>query len=260
MALDGLKVPDLRLDGKVVLITGTGGGQGRAASLLFSAAGAVVVGCDINDVTNEETAALVRQNGGTMDAATVDVGDSEQVRTWVEDAAKAHGRIDVVYNNASHARLVPFGEMTVEDWRETLRCGLDSVFHVTRAAWSYLVESRGVVINIASVSGHSGSAAAPQTAHCASKGGVLAFTKQLAVEGAPLGVRVVSISPGLIETPATRELLLDESARDIMLSDALIKRAGRPEEVAALALFLASDAAPYITGADYLVDGGRQAT
>lgn len=254
------KVPDLRLDGKVVLITGTGGGQGRAASLLFTAAGAVVVGCDVNPETNEETARLVRENGGTMDAATVDVGDHDAVRAWVEDAARKHGRIDVVYNNASHAIMAPFGEMTYDQWRETLRCGIDSVFNVTRAAWKYLVERKGVVINIASVSGHTGSAAAPQTAHCASKGGILAFTKQLAVEGAPLGVRVVSISPGLIETPGTRELLKDEKARGIMLADALIKRPGQPEEVAATALFLASDAAPYITGADYLIDGGRQAT
>jgi meso-butanediol dehydrogenase / (S,S)-butanediol dehydrogenase / diacetyl reductase len=252
-------VPDLRLDGKVVLITGTGGGQGRAASLLFAAAGAVVVGCDIDSVTNGKTADLVAQDGGRMDASTVDISDPDRARAWVEDAAAKHGRIDVVYNNASHARLVPFAEMTVEDWRVTLANGLDALFFVTHAAWPHLIESQGIVINIASVSGHAGSTAAPQTAHCASKGGVLAFTRQLAVEGAPLGVRAVSISPGLIETPGTRELLQDETTRGIMLADALIKRAGRPEEVATLALFLASGVVTYITGSDYLVDGGRQA-
>jgi meso-butanediol dehydrogenase / (S,S)-butanediol dehydrogenase / diacetyl reductase len=254
-----VKVPDLRLDGKVVLISGTGGGQGRAASLLFSAAGAVVVGCDINGTTNDETAELVRQNGGQMDASTVDIGDPDQARAWVEGAAAKHGRIDVVYNNASHALMAPIGEMTVEVWRTTMRNGLDAVFFVTRAAWAHLVATKGLVINIASVSGHAGSTAAPQSAHCASKGGVLAFTRQIAVEGAPVGVRAVSISPGLIETPGTRELLKDERARSIMLADALIKRPGQPEEIASLALFLASGVVSYITGSDYLVDGGRQA-
>jgi len=252
-------VPSLRLDGKVVLISGTGGGQGRAASRLFAAAGATVIGCDIDAANNEETAALVEQDGNRMEASTVDISDQDQVRAWVGAAAKKHGRIDVVYNNASHARLVPFADMTLDDWRFTLANGLDSIFLVTHAAWPYLIESKGLIINIASVSGHAGSTAAPQTAHCASKGGVLAFTRQIAVEGAPLGIRAVSISPGVIETPGTRELLQDERARDVMLADALIKRAGQPEEIASMALFLACGAVTYITGSDYLVDGGRQA-
>lgn len=115
------------------------------------------------------------------------------------------------------------------------------------------------VINTASVSGDGGSRAVPQAAHPAAKGAILALTKQLAVEGALLGIRVVSISPGIIESPGARELLKDPAARAVMLGDALLARPGQPEEVAAVAAFLASDAVGYITGADILADGGRMA-
>ncbi|MCK9563832.1 MAG: SDR family oxidoreductase, partial [Bacteroidales bacterium] len=174
-------------------------------------------------------------------------------------AAQRHGRIDVVYNNASAARFAPFGELNVEDWRFTMRNEADLVFHVCRFAWPYLIRRGGVIINTASVSGHAGTRAAPQVAHSAAKGAVLAMTKQLAVEGAPYGVRAVSISPGVIESPGTELLLKDPVARDIMLGDALLQRPGQCVEVASLALFLAADAAGYITGADFLVDGGRMA-
>ena len=140
-----------------------------------------------------------------------------------------------------------------------MRNEVDLVFYVTQYAWKYLIKQGGVIINTASVSGHAGSRAAPQVAHSAAKGAVLAMTKQLAVEGAAYGVRAVSISPGVIESPGIAELLKDPVATETMLSDALIKRPGQPIEVAQMALFLASDSAAYITGADFLVDGGRMA-
>lgn len=164
----------------------------------------------------------------------------------------------MVYNNGSAARLGSIDDMSVEDWRFTMRNEADLVFHVCKASWRFLKERGGVIINTSSVSCHAASRAAPQCAHAAAKAAVLGLTRQLALEGAPHGIRVVSISPGVIETPGNAAYLPDPVLREHMLSDAMLQRPGRPGEVAALALFLASDAAGFITGADYLIDGGRQ--
>ncbi len=249
-----------QFNGNVVLITGTGGGQGRVAALEFAARGAIVVGCDVNGAANDETTALVRAAGGKMSATgAMDLGDPEQARAWVEAAAAEHGRINIVYNNASSARFAPVGEMSVEDWRYTMRNEIDLVFYVTRFAWRFLAKQGGVIINIASVAGHAGSKSAPIAAHATAKGAIIALTKQLAVEGAPVNIRAVSISPGVIETPGTREMLNSPEVRTSLMADTLIPRPGRPEEVVALALYLASDAAAYITGSDFVIDGGRMA-
>src|SRR5271163_4194950 len=125
----------IRLDGKVVLITGTGGGQGRAAALEFAAAGAHVIGCDIDGATNQGTVELVKKAGYAMVGIhPVDLGDPTDARRWVEEAAAVHGRIDVVYNNASVARFAPFEEFPIADWSFTIRNELDLVFYVSRFA------------------------------------------------------------------------------------------------------------------------------
>lgn len=248
-----------QLAGRVALITGTAGGQGRAAALLFAAAGAMVVGCDINAAGSAQTAAMVRAAGGTMlDWGAVDLGDAAQAEAWVERAASEAGRVDIVYNNGSAARFSPFGEMSLDDWHFTIRNEVDLVFYVCRFAWKHLAKDGGVIINLASVAGHAASRVARQSAHSASKAAVLGLTRHLALEGVPHGIRAVSISPGVIETPGTATLMADPALRDMMLADSMLKRVGRPEEVAELALFLASDKASFITGADYLIDGGRQ--
>jgi meso-butanediol dehydrogenase / (S,S)-butanediol dehydrogenase / diacetyl reductase len=244
---------------KAVLITGTGGGQGRAAALRFAAAGAHVVGCDIKADDNLETARLVRAAGGSIQVMQpVDLSDAGQARDWIEAAAAVHGRIDVLYNNASAAKFAPFEVLSVDDWHWTIRNELDLVFYATRFAWAYLQRQGGVVINTASIAGIAGSGpgGAP---HAATKGAVIALTKQLAMEGAPFGIRVVSISPGLIETPATAPLLADPQIREALLGRHLIKRAGVPDDVAGLAVFLAGPDAAFITGANIVVDGGRVA-
>ncbi|WP_416975961.1 SDR family NAD(P)-dependent oxidoreductase, partial [Streptomyces sp. 4F14] len=147
----------------------------------FAAAGAVVVGCDVDEKAHSQTVAEVEAAGGVMDGqAPVDLGDRAEATAWVEGAVREHGRIDVVYNNASSARFGPVMSVTDEDWRFTLRNELDLVFYVTRAAWPHLAKQGGVIINVASVAAHRGNPGVPILAHAATKGAVLAMTRQLA--------------------------------------------------------------------------------
>jgi NAD(P)-dependent dehydrogenase (short-subunit alcohol dehydrogenase family) len=248
-------------DGKVVLISGTGGGQGSAAALAFAAEGAKIVGCDLLVDANRATVERVRISGGEMTGfEPVDLGEPDQARQWVDDAAACYGGIDVVYNNAGNPKFGPIAELSVEDWRATLRAELDTVFFVTKFAWPYLVErGGGVIINTASVAGML-AAPAPMVAHTAGKGGVIAMTRQTALEGAPVGIRAVSIAPGPIATPAIDRAFGDNTEmRDQIASRTLLRRWGMPEEIAGLAVFLASDKASFITGANYAVDGGMSA-
>lgn len=246
-----------RFEGKVVLITGTGGGQGRVAALRFAREGAIVVGCDVSAEGHHATADLLREEGYTLHgSAPLDLGDPEQARGWVEQAAAEHGRIDVLYNNASAAKFGPVAEMSIEDWRYTMRNEVDLIFFTTKYAWPHLARQRGMVLNIASTAAWGGSRAAGITAHAAAKGAVVAMTRQLAVEGAPLGIRAVSISPGFVATPGTRPFLDNPQVRRTLLDGVLMDRPGEPEEVVALALFVASGEASFLTGSDIVIDGG----
>ncbi|MBZ4521871.1 SDR family oxidoreductase [Mycobacterium avium subsp. hominissuis] len=251
-----------RLQGKVALITGVGGGQGREAAIRFAAEGATVVGCDINGATAKDALSAIRETGleADIDGSDIDLGDPEQARSWVESAATRHGRIDIVYNNGSAARMGSTAELSIEDWRFTMRNELDLVFYVTKYAWPVLVRSGGgVVINTASVAGWAGNRSVPFVAHMAAKGGVIAMTRQMAAEGGPVGIRAVSISPGVVVTPGTADLLAIPEARDMLVAQQLIPRLGQPTDVVSLAVYLASDEAGYITGADFVIDGGLTA-
>jgi NAD(P)-dependent dehydrogenase (short-subunit alcohol dehydrogenase family) len=249
-----------RLDGKVALITGTGGGQGRAAALAFAAEGAAVVGCDVKDDGACETVELVRAAGGRMTSmAPVDLGDAIQARTWIAAAAAEHGGFDVLYNNAAVVRFFPIGEGHDEDWHFTIRNELDLVYYACDAAWKHLVaRGGGSIINTASISGLAGTGAlAPGGfAHAATKGAVLGLTRELAVEGAPHGIRVNSISPGIIRSPATEAMLAGAGVSERFLDSVLIKRLGSPDDIAPAAVFLACDESAWVTGANITVDGG----
>ncbi|MCC5861780.1 MAG: SDR family oxidoreductase [Gammaproteobacteria bacterium] len=245
------------LNGKIVLITGIGSGIGREAALQFAAAGAHVVGCDLNAAGCETTAQLVREQGGKISATGgVDLGDPVQAEAWIQSAGAMHERIDVLYNNASAARFGTVSGLSVEDWRFTIRNELDLVFYAAKFAWPLLARHGGTIINVASVAAWGGSHAAGLVAHSAAKGGVVALTRQLAVEGAGVGIRAVSISPGFIATPGTRDILRDEAVRSALVANVPLGRPGEVSEVVAVALFVASGAASFITGTDIVVDGG----
>ena len=251
-----------RLQDKVALVTGIGGGIGRASALLFAAEGATVVGCDLQAEATRETVALAREAGAQIDATTgLDLGDPDATRAWVDGAAEQHGGIDVLFNNASAIRFGPIDELAVEDWSFTVRNELDLVFYAIRAAWPHLRRrGGGAIVNVGSVSGTRGAWFMPQNAHGATKGGVLGLTYQLAVEGGPLGIRVNAVSPALTRTPATEFLFTDpDSPFDFDRARIPLGRAGAPLDIARAALFLSSDEASYITGVNLPVDGGTAA-
>jgi NAD(P)-dependent dehydrogenase (short-subunit alcohol dehydrogenase family) len=247
-----------RLEGKVTFITGTAGGQGRAAALLFAAEGAHVVGCDLDQAGAAETVAMVEAAGGRITSvAPVDLADPERAAAWIDVGVEAAGRVDVLYNNASGPRVGPWEEFGWEDWRATIHNELDLIFTVTKAAWDHLAASEGVIINTASVSAYRGAIFIEQAAHGAAKGGVLSLTRHLAASGAKHGIRANSISPGLIATKQI-EPFLEEEGHPVHREASAhpLGRIGRPEDVARVALFLASEDAGYLNAIDIVVDGG----
>jgi NAD(P)-dependent dehydrogenase (short-subunit alcohol dehydrogenase family)/dienelactone hydrolase len=248
-----------RLAGKVALITGTAGAQGRAAALTFAREGAKVVGCDMNVEGAARTLELVRAEGGEMTSmAPVDLSEEAQATAWVNEAAATYGGIDVLYNNAALGRIGPLAGMATASWHFTLKYELDILFFVTRAAWPHLVaRGGGSIINTGSIIGSRGSDM-PMAAHGTGKAGVIGLTAHMALEGGPVGIRANCISPGLIANDMFEPLLRDPNDNmHKQIRTSPLGRVGQPEDVAPLAVFLASDESAYITGVNIPVDGGQ---
>jgi NAD(P)-dependent dehydrogenase (short-subunit alcohol dehydrogenase family) len=248
-----------RLDGKIALITGIGGGMGRAAAIRFAAEGAKVVGCDLFAEGAEETVRLVREASGEIENfAPVQLSDAAAAGQWVDEAAEIYGGVDILYNNASSPKFGPIDELSVEDWNFVMDNELNLVFYATRAAWPHLKRrGGGVVLNVGSIAGTRGVEFMPQNAHGTAKAGVINLTQQLAVEGGPHGIRAVCISPGFTVTPSTA-WLVDSGPEPFKKNIARIPlgRVGQPDDVVNAAVFLASDEASWITGVNLVVDGG----
>ena len=184
--------------------------------------------------------------------------DPAYCRALVDFAVRAYGRIDVLFNNAAKAYFNWLEDITDDEWDRDRREEVDLVFFLTRAVWPHLKASHGVVVNTASLNGLMSFKMLGSLAHTTAKAGIIAMTRQLAMEGREYGIRANSISPGVIETNQTREQLRDPEWAGSMLGKTLLGRLGRPEEVANVALFLASDDSSYVTGADIVVDGGMK--
>jgi NAD(P)-dependent dehydrogenase (short-subunit alcohol dehydrogenase family) len=236
-----------RLEGKVAFITGTGGGQGRVAAQMFAAEGAHVVGCCLSNVQGEEeTVELVREAGGTMTSfGSVDLSDFDAVRGWIDAGVEAAGGIDIVHNNAASVRFGFVDEMSPADWDHTIRNELDLIFWAAKAAWPHLIlGGGGSIVNVS---------AGAALVGLASMGMVVSLGRQLAAEGGTHRIRVNSICPGAIETPALREV---RERGELPKMPLPLGRIGTPEDIANCALFLASDESSWITGANIVVDGG----
>lgn len=251
---------DGRLEGKVVLLTGIGGGMGRVTARLFAAEGAVVVGCDLDAESAAWTVELVDEDGRSIDStAPVDLGSRPAVERWVADAVATHGRVDVLYNNASLPRFAPFPQMSDEDYRFTMSNELDLVWLASQVAWPHLAVTRGAIVNVGSGAGIQGVRSLPQAAHAAAKGAVIALTRQLAAEGVAVGIRVNCVSPGVMATPPVLTMLEEfgESAPVMpVIARTIDGRPGDPLAAAYAGLYLASDEAKWVTGVNLNVDGG----
>ncbi|KXX54224.1 dehydrogenase [Rhodococcus sp. LB1] len=247
-----------RFAGKVVVITGAGGGQGQVAAVRFAEEGAVVVGADIKAEGFRETQAMVAAAGGTMTGSgTLDLTQSADVTAWIDEAAREHGGIDIVYNNAGAFRLGGAATLSPEDWLWTIDRELNQVFYVTRAAWPHLVaRGGGVIVNIGSTAGIVSLNTGIGLAHGAAKGAVISMTQDLANEGGPHNIRAVCISPGSVESPSTAHFFADPVTRKSMLNPQIIKRLGTPADIVEAALYVASDSAGFLTGSNIVIDGG----
>jgi NAD(P)-dependent dehydrogenase (short-subunit alcohol dehydrogenase family) len=247
-----------RLDGKVCVITGAGGGMGREAALLFCKEGASVCAADIDRAAAEQTAS----DASEAFAVEVDVADSESVRRMYDETAARYGGIDVLYNNAgiSPADDGSILETEADAWQRVQDVNTKGVYLCCKYGIPHLLErGGGSVINVASFVALVG-AATSQISYTASKGAVLSLSRELAVQFARQGVRVNALCPGPVETPLLLRIFGDDPAayerRRVHLP---MGRLAKPREIVNAALFLASDEASYVTGATFLVDGGLTA-
>jgi meso-butanediol dehydrogenase/(S,S)-butanediol dehydrogenase/diacetyl reductase len=244
-----------RFQGRTVLITGAGSGIGRATAERFGSEGAAVVCVDLNEKGVNETASTIQSGGGEALALTCDVSKPAAVDETFGRALERYQRLDVLANVAGVGGFRRLDETAIEDWNRVIGVNLTGTFLTCQRAMPHILESKGAIINTASVAGlksHPFSAA-----YCASKGGVVTMTKALAVEFGRKGVRINCLCPGGVETPMIGQFQLPEGANPAVLQRIMpLGRMGQPQEIAGVIVFLASEDASYMNGSVVVVDGG----
>ena len=247
----------MQLENKVAIVTGATSGIGRAIALAFGAAGAsVTVNFRSSPEAADEVVGRLEAAGGKGLAVHADVTKAGEVGAMVARTVEEFGRLDVMVNNAGMETKMPFLETPLEVWEEVLAVNLTGPWLGCQAAARQMVgqDGGGRIVNISSV--HEDLPMPTNAPYCAAKGGVRMLTRTIAVELAPHGVTANNIAPGAVETPMDAEIKEDPQQYESLLSEIPLGRMGKPEEVAALAVYLASDAAAYVTGSTYVVDGG----
>jgi NAD(P)-dependent dehydrogenase (short-subunit alcohol dehydrogenase family) len=253
----------MRHSGKVAMVTGAGSGIGQSTALVLANEGAKLIVADINEKLGQETVSLISKSDSEAHFVKMDVSISGQVQTGVDEGTKKFGRLDILVNNAGVA--IPHGsieKIPEETWDNILDVNLKGMFLCSKYAIPHIAKSDGkdekAIVNIASVAGLFGEPNG--AAYCASKGGIIALTRAMAMDCAPLGIRVNCICPGAVMTPLQRRWY--DSHKDPERTEKLyesaypLRRIATPEEVGRLASFLASDEASFITGSSYVIDGG----
>ncbi|MGR3319188.1 MAG: 3-oxoacyl-ACP reductase family protein [Candidatus Anammoxibacter sp.] len=242
------------LKDKVILITGASRGIGRAIAINAAKEGAItIVNYVQNSAAAEEVVKEISASGGIAKSYKANVANHEEVDKMVDEVFNEFKRIDILVNNAAIVRDQLLLTMEPEDWHEVINTNLGGLFNCTKAVSKYMImQKSGKIINISSVAGEKGGKG--QSNYAASKGGVNAFTKAVAMELAPKKITVNAVAPGVIETEMSETVI--RRAKDHVLSMVALKRLGVPEDVANVVIFLASDKAAYITGEIIHVDGG----
>ncbi len=249
----------MRLQDKVTIITGAGGGMGRTAAQMFAGEGAKVVVAEFSEAAGQETVRLVQDAGGEATFVKTDVANEADAKSMVDHALATYGRVDALYNNAG---IMPEADHSVTDtdvetWDRVMAVNVRGVFLGCKYAIPAMIGGGGgSIINIASFVALLG-CSVPQDAYTASKGALLALTRSLAVQFGPQGVRSNAICPGPVETPLLMDWLVkDEEAKRIRLARNPTGRFGKPEEIVYMAMYLASDESRWTNGAQLVVDGG----
>ena len=245
----------MRLKGKVAIITGGAAGIGRGMVEAFAREGARVAVADRDMANARDAVAQVRSAGGEAEAFEVDVASGASASRMVSEVVARFDGLDILVNNAGIRYVKAFLEYTEEEWRRTLDVNLTGLFLCCRAAVPELLKrGKGKIVNVSSVAGEFGRP--HRIAYCASKGGSIAFTKALAVDMAGKNICVNALSPALIDTPFNAVYAKDDSISDVWGNELLVRRWGRPADVAAAAIYLASDESDFVTGTVLTIDGG----
>lgn len=249
----------MKLKDKVAVVTGAAGGIGQAIAELFAREGARVALADRDATRLREVADAISASGGDIAAFEVDVSDGASVTRMVDAVASRFQRLDILVNNAGIRYVKPFLEYSEEEWRKTLDVNLTGLFLCCRAVVPHMLRNgRGKIVNVGSVAGEFGRP--HRIAYCASKGGAIAFTKALAVDLSGKNICVNALAPALIDTPLNATYANDATLADVWGKELLVRRWGRPQDVSAAALYLASDDADYVTGVVLAIDGGWTAS
>ena len=244
---------NLRLDGKIAIVTGASRGIGRGIALALANAGAHVVCAARDQAKLDAVVAEIAAAGGKGSAHVADVSSRESIDALITTTAAAHGRIDILVNNAGITRDTLLLRMKPADWDDVINTNLTSVFAATQAVMKPMLKQRaGSIINIGSVVGLTGNAG--QANYAAAKAGLIGFSKSVAREVASRGIRVNVITPGFIDTDMTHAM--PEAAKQALLGSIPLGRTGSPDDIAGLVCYLASDVSAYVTGQTISVDGG----